>query len=51
MVIELTDSKPVVYRPYRLSYTERQQVKDMVQDILDIQLPKNLILLTQVRLY
>lgn len=35
MVIELTDSEPVVYRPYRLSYTERQQVKDMVQEMLD----------------
>lgn len=35
MTIDLTDSEPVVYRPYRLSYTERQQVKDMVQEMLD----------------
>lgn len=35
MIIELTDTEPVVYRPYRLPYTERQQVKDMVQEMLD----------------
>lgn len=35
MTIELTDSTPVVYRPYRLSYTERQRVKEMVQDMRD----------------
>lgn len=35
MDIELTDDKPVVYRPYRLSYAERERVRSMVQEMLD----------------
>lgn len=35
MVIHLEDSEPVVYRPYRLAFTERQHVRDMVQEMLD----------------
>ncbi|XP_075972453.1 uncharacterized protein LOC142974176 [Anticarsia gemmatalis] len=35
MVIELEDSHPVVYRPYRMSYTERLLVRNMVQEMLD----------------
>ncbi|XP_073942510.1 cactin, spliceosome C complex subunit [Choristoneura fumiferana] len=34
MVIELADQTPVVYRPYRLSYTERQTVRDMVTELI-----------------
>ncbi|KAL0902831.1 hypothetical protein ABMA27_000613 [Loxostege sticticalis] len=35
MSITLKDSTPVVYRPYRLAYSERNKVKEMVQDMLD----------------
>lgn len=35
MEIELTDSKPVVYRPYRLSYSERELVRSMVQEMIE----------------
>ncbi|KAG6458358.1 hypothetical protein O3G_MSEX010822 [Manduca sexta] len=35
MEIELTDNKPVVYRPYRLSYSERQLVRSMVEDMIE----------------
>ncbi|KAL0895777.1 hypothetical protein ABMA27_011827 [Loxostege sticticalis] len=35
MVIELEDTKPIVYRPYRLSYAERSLVNDMVKEMLD----------------
>lgn len=35
MVIELEDSQPIVYRPYRLSFAERAKVRDMVQEMLD----------------
>lgn len=35
MVINLKDSEPVVYRPYRLSQTERVHVRTMVQEMLD----------------
>lgn len=35
MKIELENSDPVVYRPYRLSYGERSQVREMVQEMLD----------------
>ncbi|KAK9695492.1 hypothetical protein QE152_g32532 [Popillia japonica] len=35
MSIHLSDDTPVVYRPYRLSYNERQVVRDMVSDLLD----------------
>lgn len=34
MNIELHDESPVVHRPYRLSYPERQIVRDMVQDLV-----------------
>ncbi|CAH2216929.1 jg27676, partial [Pararge aegeria aegeria] len=35
MTIELEDSEPVVYRPYRMSYSERCQVRDMVQEMIE----------------
>ncbi|XP_049875596.1 uncharacterized protein LOC126373483 [Pectinophora gossypiella] len=35
MVIELEDSQPVVYRPYRMSYAERILVRNMVREMLD----------------
>lgn len=35
MGIDLSDDKPVTYRPYRLSYAEREQVRNMIQDLLD----------------
>lgn len=35
MQIELTDMRPVVYRPYRLSYPEREVVRSMVQEMID----------------
>lgn len=35
MVIELKDSEPVVYRPYRMSHGERILVQNMVQEMLD----------------
>lgn len=35
MEIELTDHTPVVYRPYRLSHSEREKVRTMVQELLD----------------
>lgn len=35
MTIDLVDDRPVVYRPYRLSYSEREQVRTIVQDLLD----------------
>ncbi|XP_059055505.1 uncharacterized protein LOC131849440 [Achroia grisella] len=35
MTIELNDSEPVVYRPYRLSWGERDQVRNMVQEMMD----------------
>jgi transposase InsO family protein len=35
MVIELEDTQPVVYRPYRMSYAERILVRNMVQEMLD----------------
>ncbi|XP_028165519.1 uncharacterized protein LOC114356506 [Ostrinia furnacalis] len=34
MVIRLKDSEPVVYRPYRMSYSERQLVQVMIDDML-----------------
>lgn len=34
MDIELKDSNPVVYRPYRLSHAERAEVRSMVDDLL-----------------
>ncbi|KAL0902042.1 hypothetical protein ABMA27_000009 [Loxostege sticticalis] len=35
MEIQLTDNQPVVYRPYRLSYPERELVRSMVQEMMD----------------
>lgn len=35
MNIELSDTNPVVYRPYRLSHTEKLIVRDMVKDLID----------------
>lgn len=35
MEIELNDTKPVVYRPYRLSYPERELVNSMVKEMLE----------------
>lgn len=33
--IDVTDTKPIVYRPYRLSYPERELVRTMVKEMLD----------------
>lgn len=35
MEIHLTDSSPVVYRPYRMAYSERKLVQDMVSDMVE----------------
>ncbi|CAG4966949.1 unnamed protein product [Colias eurytheme] len=35
MDIQLKDEEPVVYRPYRLSYAEREDVRRMVAEMLD----------------
>lgn len=35
MDIELEDQTPVVHRPYRLSYSERKIVRDMVQELIE----------------
>lgn len=35
MNIELTDTQPVVYRPYRLSHSERAEVRDMTKELLE----------------
>lgn len=35
VIIKLTDTEPVVYRPYRMSYGERTLVRNMVQEMLD----------------
>lgn len=35
MTIHLKDDEPVVYRPYRLSYSEREEVQRMVAEMLD----------------
>ncbi|XP_045494224.1 uncharacterized protein LOC123693263 [Colias croceus] len=37
--IELDDTEPVVYRPYRMSYAERSLVRDMVQEMIDSGIP------------
>lgn len=34
MTIDLNDDKPVVYRPYRLSYAEREQVRVIIEELL-----------------
>lgn len=34
MKIELTDNKPIVYRPYRLSYHEREKVREAIDELL-----------------
>lgn len=33
MKIKLKDDQPVVYRPYRLSYYERERVRDLVEEL------------------
>lgn len=35
MVIELEDTDPVVYRPYRMSYADRTLVRNMVQEMVE----------------
>lgn len=35
MEIDLNDTQPVVYRPYRLSFPERQVVQSMVREMID----------------
>lgn len=35
MKIGLLDDKPVVYRPYRLSFSERGQVREIVNELLE----------------
>lgn len=35
MVIDLKDDTPVVYRPYRMAYSEREDVRRMVGEMLD----------------
>ncbi|CAK1600822.1 unnamed protein product [Parnassius mnemosyne] len=35
MVIELENSEPVIYSHYRMSYTERQLVRDMIKEMAD----------------
>lgn len=35
MDIRLTSSTPVVYKPYRLSYTEKLKVREITQDLLE----------------
>lgn len=34
MVINLVDDEPVVYRPYRLAYSEREKVRNMIEELL-----------------
>lgn len=35
MEIVLSDQTPVVYRPYRLSFSEREKVREIVQELID----------------
>lgn len=35
MEIQLNDKNPVVYKPYRLSYSERQDVQTMVSELIE----------------
>lgn len=35
MHIRLSDDEPITYRPYRLSFTERETVRNIVQDLLE----------------
>lgn len=35
MNIELNDNKPVVYRPYRMSFFERGKVREIVEELID----------------
>ncbi|KAJ2949128.1 hypothetical protein O0L34_g6069 [Tuta absoluta] len=34
MKIDLVDNKPIVYRPYRLSFFEREQVRETIDELL-----------------
>lgn len=34
MTIDLNDDRPIVYRPYRLSFAEREQVRTVIEDLL-----------------
>lgn len=40
MDIELNSRKPIVYRPYRLSHKEREQVRELVGEMLDARIVK-----------
>lgn len=40
IVIDLIDNEPVVYRPYRLSFSERALVRGMVQEMIDCDIVK-----------
>lgn len=35
MKIHLKDDKPITFRPYRLSFSERAQVREIVEDLLE----------------
>lgn len=35
MRIELSDNRPVVYRPYRLAHCERTKVREMISELID----------------
>lgn len=35
MKIDLIDNRSVVYRPYRLSHSEREQVREKISELLD----------------
>jgi hypothetical protein len=35
MTIECTTEKPIIYRPYRLSISEREEVNTIIKDLLD----------------
>lgn len=35
MDIQLAEDKPVFYRPYRMSYKEREQVREIVRELKD----------------
>lgn len=35
MTVELSDDRPVVYRPYRLSHSEREQLRAIIDDLIN----------------